>query len=57
MADIIVLGQTLMLIGSKDPQRAEDLFLSANGEVKEHNEIRYIIIKDKPESNETESGN
>jgi hypothetical protein len=46
-----------MLIGSKDPQRAEDLFLSANGEVKEHNEIRYIIIKDKPESNETESGN
>ena len=52
---IIVLAQTLMLIGSKDPMRAEELFLQANGEIKECNGIQYIVIKDKSESNDTKT--
>ena len=54
---IIVLAQTLMLIGSKDPMRAEELFLQANGEIKECNGIQYIVIKDKPDTNESKSNN
>lgn len=54
---IIVLAQTLMLVGSKDPKRAEELFLEANGEIKECKGIQYIVIKDKPEINESEPNN
>ena len=56
MCDMIVLGETLMLIGSNDPLRAEELFRQANGEVKETNSgIKYIVIKDKPETNDTKT--
>jgi hypothetical protein len=56
MCDMIVLGETLMLIGSNDPMRAEELFRQANGEVKETNSgIKYIVIKDKTETNDTET--
>jgi hypothetical protein len=56
MCDMIVMGETLMLIGANDPMRAEELFRQANGEVKEtKNGIRYIIIKDKTETNDRET--
>jgi hypothetical protein len=56
MSSIIVMAQTLMLIGSKDPQRAEELFKQANGEIKEtSNGIKYILIKDKTDTNDIET--
>jgi hypothetical protein len=57
MSDTIIMGETLMLIGANDPMRAEELFRQANGEVKEtkENGVRYIIIKDKTETNDRET--
>lgn len=57
MADVIIMGHTLMYIGNNDPMRAEELFREAGGEVKEtkENGIKYIVIKDKLEKNESDN--
>lgn len=57
MCDMIVLGETLMLIGQSNPQRAQELFEMAGGEIREtkENGVRYIIIKDKTEKNDNET--
>ena len=57
MCDMIVMGHTLMYIGDSDPERAEELFRLAGGEVKETKEsgIKYIVIKDKSKTNDIET--